>query len=273
MLGAFVDESGSPGRQGPFVMTAIIAPCEVWADFAADWDKVLKESPAVPYYHKADFDIPEWLRLNHISKPEAEEKTERLSQLIKYPPVLFSVECSVEKDLFREIITDGGLVKKLAKNLEGLWLKTPYNYCFHEIIRQTVSVVARLQPWETVNFIFDRNVPLFDAANRMLRELRKSWEGGRWDTVLGEAIPGNVDKVCPLQAADMVAGRVKDYLMSPTPKTELLRSLVIGPDTSSHHPHAINRSDLERLADRIRKGSRALLEPKGAKPQPLGEHE
>jgi hypothetical protein len=260
VLRAYVDDSGSSGRDGFYVMAGIVAPTFVWDDFVDPWAEILNSGVPVPFFRQANFRDPEWRKAHGISKEQAEAKTNQLANAIKYPPLLFSVCCSVSKQQYREAITDPQLWRN-AGRIGKLWLKTPYAFCFHQMIgltlRQMVNYLGLAG--EVVDFVFDRNEPLFDAANVMLRELRPTLQPKGWSEALGDAIPGNDEKVIPLQSADLVAGRLKDHCSTPKNK-DIYKSLVgvtgIGNNNITWHtrPHT-----LRDLATGLRSGKAKFL--------------
>jgi hypothetical protein len=211
MLRAFVDESSTGGRDGIFVMGGLVAFTVKWDEFVDRWNATL--SPA-PLFRNTNFRDSQWCASHSISDPIS--KTEELAKLIRYPPILFSVCCTVQKREYRDIVTNSGVLKGAGK-LGRLWLKTPYAYCLHNIVALTLEkIVSALGiAGDVVDFVFDRNVPLFDAANQMFRELRRSMREESWRSTLGDVASGNDERLGQLQAADLLAGRLRDHCSNP----------------------------------------------------------
>jgi len=112
---------------------------------------------------------------------------------------------------------------------------------------------------ETVDFVFDQNDPLFDAANAMLRELRTTIKPKGWKEALGSAIPGDDEKILPLQAADLVAGRLRDHCAASKDKqiyANLTAVTGIGERNITWHTRV---HTLRELADGLKKGKADLL--------------
>lgn len=258
-LRAYVDESGSAGRDGIFVMAGLVAFVMDWEEAAQSWETVLRSGTPVPFFRTASFRSKEWRSEHKLSVDDANSKAESLAQAVRYPPLLFSVCCSVQKTDYREIIADSGVCNKAGK-IGKLWLKTPYAYCFNNVISLTLEmIVSKLGiVGDVVDFVFDRNDSLFDASNEMLRELRKVLKPEGWRETLGDAIPGDDRKLLPLQAADLLAGKLKDHCSLPG-NADVLKSLlsVSGEGDRNITLHA-GPKQLRNLASRIRNQDRAL---------------
>jgi len=255
MLKAFVDESGSAGRDGIFVMGGLVAFASKWDEFVEPWDAALRADVAAPFFRTASFRSPDWRTAHGLSIDDANRKTEALAKIITYPPILFSVCCSVQKKDYRDIVVDSGVIGNSGR-LGKLWLKTPYAYCFHNVIALTLEkIVNKLRiVGDVVDFLFDHNDPLFDAANAMLRELRKAMTIPGWRETLGDVIPGDDERLIPLQAADLLAGRLKDHCSSP--KDAVIRESLLsvsGKDGDNITRHA-RPGRLKELVRVIRQG-------------------
>lgn len=187
MLRAFVDEGGSPDADGIFVMAGLVAFVHHWEQLSADWEAALRDYPPVPFFKTSDFRNIKWRKAHNLSESEAKVKALRLASMIQYPPLLFSVCTSVNKAEYRAVVRDGGILKKPIGRLGKLWIKTPYNFCFHNIISMTLrKIVDDLGICGDVgDFVFDRNEPHFDAANEMLRGLRSGvLNSTKWHSTL-----------------------------------------------------------------------------------------
>ncbi len=259
MLRAFVDESASSSRQGVFVMAGLVAFCCEWERFADNWYNALCAYPPIPFFRMSSLRDPEWRAKNGLSDKQALEKTEKLSGLLRYPPILFSVVCSVRKSEYRQIITADREIVGRGGRLHNLWFKTPYNYCFHNIVNMTLRRVEELGiVGDVVDFVFDRNDPLFDAANEMLRAIRVrplDQFGLREPllTMLGDAIHANDETLVPLQAADLLAARVKDYRDNPSDR--IVESAVLAASGAADHNVTlyVKKPKLERPARALKK--------------------
>lgn len=255
MLRAYVDESGSAGRDGIFVMGSLVAFTSKWDDFVDSWHAVLTSDSAVPFFRAASFRDSKWRDEHGLSIDEAKRKADDLAKKITYPPILFSVCCTVQKQEYREIVVESGAYGK-AGSLGKLWLKTPYAYCFHNVISLTLEkIVNKLGiAGDAVDFVFDRNDPLFDASNAMLRGLRKAISVSGWSETLGDAIPGSDETVVPLQAADLIAGRLKDHCSSPKDKAVYQSLLSVSGNGDNNITRHIRPPRLHELVKAIKAG-------------------
>lgn len=229
MLKAFIDESSSRDANGIFVMGGFVAFVSEWERLSEQWEHVLKSDPVVPFYRTTYFRDPRWREEHGLDRATAMCKTEALAYLLTYPPLLFSVCVSVDKQEYRDVIETSGILQKRIGRTGRLWLKTPYSYCFHNLIAITLrKLVGNLDiRGDVVDFVFDRNEPHFDAANKMLRAMRQQGFGDipqSWASTLGDAVPGNDETLNPLQMADLLAGRLKDHCSNNNP--QFLRALL-----------------------------------------------
>ena len=99
---------------------------------------------------------------------------------------------------------------------------------------------------DQVDFVFDDNDALFDDANTLFRELRQG-QDEPYKSILGEAIPGNNERLKPLQVADLLAARAKDYCLNPIEETEQLLRAIAGHGERNATKH-FKRDDLEKFA-------------------------
>jgi hypothetical protein len=231
-------------------MAGLVGFTSAWETFTDSWESVLKEPPSVPYFRLADFRNPAWRATHDISEDEAVKKINRLSSCLTNPPILFSVCVSVQKDDYRDIVTNSGILTKLRRN-ERLLLNTPYSFCFQNVIGRTVQkLVDELSIMgDVVDFVFDRNEPLFDAANTTFRTIRDAGNLPKgWREALGDAEPKNDETLLPLQAADLLAGVFKDHCSSPYDSAIKSHLLSISGNRNPEHnitlharPHRLNK--------------------------------
>lgn len=256
MLRAHVDESGSSSRSGVFVMTGLVAFNYQWESLVGPWDSILKEGTVIPYFHMTEMRLPEWREKYGLSPEEGGAKTAALAKCITYPPMLFSVCVSIQKDDYRSIVTDSGILRRLKRE-ERLWLNTPYNYCFQQIVGRTLEkIVDKLNiVGDVVDFVFDRNHPLFEAAETMLNELRSGPMPPGWKETLGDANWNLYEKLIPLQAADMLAGTFMEYCSNPNDEITAAGLLSISGSGDNNITLHVKPDRLRRLVNDIRHGN------------------
>ena len=215
MLRAHVDESSSGGRDGIFVIAGYVGFPSQWDDFINPWGSTLGAPPAVPYFRMSSFRDPEWRRQHSITKEQAQAKEDALAECLR-DKFLFSTTCTVSKADFDNTIRPHA--RRIGN--KDTWLKTPYNLCFQWLVTITLIKLGKLGiVGDIVDFVFDDNDALFDDANKMFRELKRT-QAEPYRGMIGDAIPGNDKRLYPLQAADLFAGRMKDYCMEPVNKSK-----------------------------------------------------
>jgi hypothetical protein len=245
MLRAYVDESSPADGHGRFVIAGYVSFCHEWEDFTDLWASTLAAAPAVPYFRMASFRDKKWREEHGITKEEADAKTEALASLIREPYFLFSCACSISHDEFREIITPQARRFRLGRLT---WLKTPYNMVFQRLVRIVLWKIIKLGiVGDQVDFVFDDNDALFDDANKLRRELRTTLNEP-YRSLLGEVIPGDNEKLKPLQVADLLAARLKDHCVDPKNiALETLLREITGKGDKNATRH-LSRSEVEAFA-------------------------
>jgi hypothetical protein len=256
MLRAFVDESGSADADGIFVMAGLVAFVKPWEATAEHWNHILQLDPPISFFKTSNFRSSKWRKAQGLTESDTLSKTAMLARLLTYPPLLFSVCVTIKKSEYRDVVESSGILKKKIGRLAKLWTKTPYNFCFHNIISMTLRKLDELGVCgDVVDFVFDRNDPHFDAANEMLRGLRAGvLTPAKWNNALGDAIPGNDETIAPLQMADLVAGRLKDHCSSPRKKhliKDVLQVTGVGENNITWH---VRRPKIENLINKLVQG-------------------
>lgn len=211
MLKAFADESSSGDSRGIFTVSGYIGRPAEWEEFSEKWAAFLAQTPSIPFFRMASLRSKEWRAEHGISKEQADAKVATMeSLLIQSPHILYSDVFTVTQSDFTAIISPE--VKRFR--LKNTWLKTPYNYAFQYFVRLAMEKAKLLGVQEQIDFVFDCNDALFRDADKMLRELKKGLPEP-YASTLGTALPGNNERIMPLQAADLLAARIKDHCMNP----------------------------------------------------------
>ena len=263
MLNAFFDGSGPGHNNGRYAMAGFVAFCPTWADIADDWARVRDETPAIPKFKLSLSRSKEWRDQVGICEDQMGAKIERFSALVAPPKTLFSVVTSISESEFKQVIAETGVLgnKQLRSTLGKFTFKTAYTFLFHNVVALTLDKIQRLGiVGDQVDLVFDRENELFDGANSLLRKTRRFFDPSFY-AMLGDAVQRDEDKVLPLQAADLIAGRVKDHCNDPQ-NVELRSRLVEITGTGDHN---ITRHISEQY---IRTVISAVLQPmpKGWKP-------
>jgi hypothetical protein len=194
MLQAFIDESYD---ESVLSMGGYIATCEQWESFYSEWEKVLLQHPKIEYFKYSDYLRKEG-QFYRLDTASADSKMADLYQVIRENAAGY-VSAAVSPLEYRAIF--GG--KAFPKPI-----RSPYYCCMMTIITKLPKLLEESGLRGPVEFIFDRQ--LMEEEH-----ILKLWyfldEIGAIDHNLIKSAPAFKDDkdVLPLQAADMLAGRMR----------------------------------------------------------------
>jgi hypothetical protein len=234
MLMAFADESDAGSKvTGILTVTGYVGFYKSWEKFAQQWDDVIKQDPnfsKIGYFKSIALRSNKWLKEHGVTKGDANRVHQKLIPIIQRWYQEFSVVATISCEDHAKIIVPGPLGTHP-------WLNHPYYFCYHAFVSAALwHAASRLNiKNDQIDFVFDRNAPVTDRANEMFRAIR---EGPGISPIIkelmGEAIPGDDKKLPPLQAADLLAGRVKDHCMKPR-NVKLYRNVLAISGSGKHN--------------------------------------
>jgi hypothetical protein len=251
LLKAFADESDAGNRQGIFTLSGYVASVSQWEAFTDEWANVLKQPPKMDYFKRIALKSAKWRKEHGFTKGQVNLKHRQLVEVIKKPYILFSAISTVS-------CADHAATIGQSVFATEPWLREPYYFCYHEFVARVLWKVADLEiDAERVDFVFDRNDLITDNANQMFRWMRVlPAMDDRIRALMGDALPGDDQVLGPLQAADILAGRVKDHWTKPSSR-KLFNSVVdisgTGPSNTTRH---LRRKHLQELLRSLETGSR-----------------
>ena len=141
---AYIDDSSSAEDDQILLLAGYAQTAPVWAAFSDDWDRVLKQPPAIEYCHMTE---AESLKEQFLgwSERERNRKLAKLANVIvKHDP--WSIECFVSRKQYEEI-----LEPVISYDLRG-----PYFPCFYGTIVSLALHHAHLGITLPTDFIFDQ---------------------------------------------------------------------------------------------------------------------
>jgi hypothetical protein len=189
----FVDESGGSGADRILLLSACIQTYPVWTAFSDDWDKVLRESPAVTAFHvrEARGHLKEFARWKDI---DVDRKIIALAEvIIRHQPQI--VTCWMSERDYAETVRANGPPD----------LHHAYFMCFCAIVIKVAQYQAYLGITTPADFIFDEHGEIGEEA-LLWHFAMKDGQPEEIRTIMGSTPVFKDDKdVLPLQAADLVA--------------------------------------------------------------------
>jgi Protein of unknown function (DUF3800) len=194
MIQVFLDESDTGTVLS---MAGYISTVERWNRFSDEWEIACSEKPSIKKFLFSD-----WSKLNgqflKLSQEDADQKLLSLYKIIA-DNVSAYVSCAVNPKEYRAFFNS----KRFPKAV-----RSPYYCCLLTIMTNLPRLVAESDLTGPVDFIFDRQVMeekhIYDAWYQLE-------EMGLIDRDLIKSSPSfkTDDEVLPLQAADMLAGRMR----------------------------------------------------------------
>lgn len=197
MLQAFIDDSGK-GSSPVYVLAGFAATVNDWAAFSDEWQTILALHPKIEYF-KANEAAACRGQFNGWSK---ERRNERVNQLIAVirERARFAVYSVVPHDTFKEVFKG-----KIAKGMDN-----PYFLTFFGVMQAMMKYQHLSGAREKVDFIFDEEL--------ITKQVRDAWDlfvrfaPPEAASLIGSRpIERNDKAVLPLQAADLLAWKVRRY--------------------------------------------------------------
>jgi Protein of unknown function (DUF3800) len=245
MLQAFIDESVD---DKVLSMAGYVGTAEKWATFSNEWDRILSASPRIKYFKYSEC-MRQRGQFHGVSEESAISKMADLYEVITSSAVGY-VSAAVNPFEYRSIFGSQNYPKPI---------RSPYYCCLLTIISKLPGLLFEIGASGPVEFIFDRQV----MEEQYILEI---WywlvEAGFIDNNLVRSAPQFKDDAdrLPLQAADMLAGRMRAALRE---NFALVPPKLI-PNHSSHRilggVHFVwRREDLERLRDSMALSERTAV--------------
>ena len=200
MLKAFIDESEGDDI---FVMAGYLSSVSEWAAFSDEWEAALLKPRSIRY-----FKFAEWKSrpTNEFFRHSAQERDEKIADLysIIANHVELSISVALKRSEHKKYFSDKTLKRRF---------RSPYFMLSYALISSLSSIAPNLGISEGIDFIFDDQV-------MESWKVQEAWEDFRFFRNRFGSLVGNMPtygsdlKYLPLQAADMLAGRMLSSLRS-----------------------------------------------------------
>ena len=201
MLQAFIDESED---DSVLSMGGYVSTFEKWEEFETAWNLVLQQYPRIEYFKyreflRADGSYRGDGQFRGMSEDDAMLKVADLYNVVGEHVIAY-VSCAVNPSLYR------AMFKRFPKPITS-----PYYFCLLKIMNLLPGILSANGLAGPVEFIFDRQV----MEEKAILEVWYFFEEqGIIDKAVIKSAPAFRDDrdALPLQAADMLAGRMRHSL-------------------------------------------------------------
>jgi hypothetical protein len=222
MLQAYFDDSGNVGCGKTSWLAGYVARTDVWADFADRWHAVLTSKPTIAYFKMSDaFALSE--EFSGWSREAANEKVYALIDVVNATDILYGTAVVLYNSDFLNHAR--GRIRKPFGD--------PFYYLFTNAVEQCLLHQATAGITERIDFVFDE-------SNKRPAEVMKVWQSIVSTAPLsvaplfnGPPTFRNEKQFLPLQAADLLAGQLRNYYHRGNPNlgigSEALKRLGNGP--------------------------------------------
>jgi hypothetical protein len=203
VLQAYIDDSGTQGKEPFFSLGGFISTSGKWAEFADVWKAELDRKPSISHFSmrsafSPDLDGP----FKGWEQPEIEKKVTEFVKIIKTYAQM-RVSCSLRRDDYKQTIKKGWFPSRIDH---------PYFVCFWRLIIATVTYAHRSRWNAPLDFIFDEQgamgsetVKWYPYIKKVAPEPHKPYFGS--PPIFRD------DKIfLPLQAADLYAWSIRRRL-------------------------------------------------------------
>jgi hypothetical protein len=207
VLRAYIDDSGTQGKEPFFTLGGFISTTDNWARFSDEWKAQLDADPPIPYFsmHRAFY--PREGPFKGWKKRAIERRVAEFVRIIRTHAIM-RVSCSMRKDDYEELIKG-----KFVKNKKNPFhvIDHPYFLCFWTLINAVIHY-QREYGWNTqIDFIFDEQGKMGVETVRWFQIIKKVAPKESKPFFGSPPIFQDDKKFLPLQAADMYAWSIRRH--------------------------------------------------------------
>jgi len=212
-LEAYIDDSGSSPGEPIFVLAGFISTVEEWAQFSIEWKAVLDRSPGLEYFKMSEaFSRVKQFNELRWTEEAIRDRVMELAQVIAGHAIARVNVTMLKADWDRLI---GGRVHPSIDH--------PYFFCFYQTLLAVVHH-QRQHGWDTkIDFIFDEEGELGAETARWYSWFKAAAPKLSYRYLSGPPIHRDDKKFLPLQAADLYAGQIRQFM-------SLNRTLAVPPN-------------------------------------------
>jgi hypothetical protein len=202
ILQAFIDDSGTQGKEPFFSLGGFISTFGKWAEFADVWKAELDRKPSIPYFSMRSAFFPIEGPFKDWEQSEIEKRVTEFVKIIKTYAQM-RVSCSLRRDDYNQTVKRGWFPSRIDH---------PYFVCFWRLVIATVTYAERSKWNAPIDFIFDEQggmgldtIKWYPYIKKVAPEAHKPYFGS--PPIFRD------DKIfLPLQAADLYAWSIRRRL-------------------------------------------------------------
>jgi hypothetical protein len=239
---AYSDETETGDRDGLFLTGGCVAPEDSWQHFARAWQsRVLNGPPKIPYLHMTEIRDGDWQKEQGLSIRDADDRVSEAVRVIRSTGGVSLISSEMSKRDLREGIQD--MLKRKGEDIVR-GVDQPDYLCFLAFCEFAVAHVYKTSPEvEKVNFVVSRKQKVTYHIGQFHEDLKKQIDPPL-RALVGDLFPGDMTRMLPLQAADLVCWHCQRFLSGKADSADRMRLDKLG---KNGYRHEYSRSDLEDM--------------------------
>jgi hypothetical protein len=244
---AFSDESDVGDRIGTFLIGGYVASEKDWPDFSAAWqERVLDGPPIIPYLHMREILGDDWRQTYGISYNDSEERISEAVRVIFSSGNISAIGSHLRKDDLKLTIQPSISANHSKTSFGKIAPDYPCYIAYVSFLLDHVRM--RYPEAEKVNFVVSSKNSITEHISDFHAAL-KLQIAPPLDTLMGDMIPGEMEKELPLQAADLLCWHMQRYFANKMNCVNESRLWYLG--ESSGICHQFTCKDLQEIANNI----------------------
>ena len=203
---AYSDESGTPDKDGIFLVGGYVADQQDWPAFAEAWQKkVLQSPPIIPYLHIAELRGKEFQQKHGLTEADALHKVRRAVNVIRESNFITGYFGEIERK-------DFSFLRQYCADREVVWpdnLNDPDYLPFIAYAELTMRrVVSQHTGVRKIDFVVSRKRRVSHHCVRFTDEIRATLNPAL-PGIVGDLLPASMEEHEALQAADLLCWHIQ----------------------------------------------------------------
>lgn len=222
---AMADDSGTPGKDGIFVLGGLIGKARWWAGFADLWREALDEAPAIAYFKMNEAVVLKG-EFGRFKRAERDAKLRRMCRALNGYP-FHAVHVTIDLAEHAEYFKEQAALLAQPRDSRGRRITrferitaNPYWYAYHTFVECVCDFLWRRGEREQFDFFVDEHKSLGDASKDWYSIARLATKRPMRDIMPTIPIPRDDKEFLPLQAADLIAWNQRDWAVAAGEESE-----------------------------------------------------